>query len=305
MDTGVPIKAPVAGVAMGLIKEGDNAVILTDIQGLEDHLGDMDFKVAGTEKGITALQMDIKIKGITPELMSRALAQAREARLDILKKMLAVIPAPRPELKPHVPRITIIKVPVDKIGAIIGPGGKLIRALQEETNTRIDIEDDGTVYIASTDKAGEMAARERIEAVTEIPQVGRIYTGKVVRVTDFGAFVEILPNVDGMVHISQLDSDRVNRVEDVVNVGDEVTVMVTNIDPDGKIRLSRQAVLEGWTPEEAQGRDRPGGSRSTNGGGRSGPSRPGSGSRSGGRPGNESRGGGNRNDSSRGPQRRR
>lgn len=309
MDTGVPIKAPVAGVAMGLIKEGDNAVILTDIQGLEDHLGDMDFKVAGTEKGITALQMDIKIKGITPELMSRALAQAREARLDILKKMLAVIPAPRPELKPHVPRITILKVPVDKIGAIIGPGGKLIRALQEETNTRIDIEDDGTVYIASTDKAGEMAARERIEAVTEIPQVGRIYTGKVVRVTDFGAFVEILPNVDGMVHISQLDSERVNRVEDVVNVGDEVTVMVTNIDPDGKIRLSRQAVLEGWSAEEAQERDRPG-SRSGNGGGRPAPSRTGNAPRSGGRPGNESRsggkpGGGNRGESGRGPQRRR
>ena len=256
MDTGVPIKAPVAGVAMGLIKEGDRYAILTDIQGLEDHLGDMDFKVAGTPAGITALQMDIKIKGITSEIMSKALAQAREARNEILQKMLAVIPAPRPELKPHVPRITIVRIPIDKIGAIIGPGGKYIRALQEETNTKIDIEDDGTVYIAATDKASEVAARERIEAVTETPQIGRIYTGKVVRVTDFGAFIEILPNIDGLVHISQLDSERVERVEDVVNLGDEVSVMVTNIDPEGKIRLSRQAVLEGWTAEEAQERDR-------------------------------------------------
>lgn len=259
MDTGVPIKAPVAGVAMGLIKEDDGRyAILTDIQGLEDHLGDMDFKVAGTEAGITALQMDIKIQGITSEIMSKALAQARVARLDILSQMLAVIPAPRPELKPHVPRITIVKVPVEKIGAIIGPGGKNIRALQEETNTKIDIADDGTVYIAATDGMSEQAARERIEAMTETPQLGRIYTGKVVRVADFGAFVQILPNIDGMVHISQLDTERVNRVEDVVNMGDELTVMVTNIDPDGKIRLSRQAVLEGWTLEEAQERDRGG-----------------------------------------------
>lgn len=278
MDTGVPIKAPVAGVAMGLIKnEGDpRYAILTDIQGLEDHLGDMDFKVAGTAEGITALQMDIKIKGITAEIMSQALAQARTGRLEILDKMLAVIPAPRPELKPHVPRVTVIKVPVDKIGAIIGPGGKNIRALQEDTNTKIDIEDDGTVYIAATDKESETAARERIEMLTETPQLGRIYTGRVVRTTDFGAFVEILPNIDGMVHISQLDSDRVERVEDVVTVGDEITVMVTNIDADGKIRLSRQAVLEGWTAEEAQEHDR---------GGRSG------GGRSGGGRGDSSRGG--------------
>lgn len=266
MDTGVPIKAPVAGVAMGLVKEGDRFSILTDIQGLEDHLGDMDFKVAGTVDGITALQMDIKIKGITAEIMSKALEQARTGRLTILDKMLAVISVSRPELKPHVPRITVIKVPVDKIGAIIGPGGKNIRALQEETKTKIDIEDDGTVFIAATDKASETAARERIELLTETPQLGRIYTGRVVRTTDFGAFIEILPNVDGMVHISQLDSERVEKVEDVVTVGDEVTVMVTNIDGDGKIRLSRQAVLEGWTAEEAQERDR--GARSS--GGRSG-----------------------------------
>jgi polyribonucleotide nucleotidyltransferase len=297
MDTGVPIKAPVAGVAMGLIKEGDRFQILTDIQGMEDHLGDMDFKVAGTREGITALQMDIKIKGITAELMTQALEQARQARLFILDKMLEVIPAPRPQLKPHAPRITIIQVPVDKIGAIIGPGGKIIRAIQEETNTKIDIDDDGTVYIAATDGIGETSARERIESLIEIPQLGRIYTGKVVRVTDFGAFVEILPNVDGMVHISQLDTERVASVKDVVDVGDEITVMVTGIDETGKIRLSRQAVLEGWSLEEAQANDR---------NGRSGGSRPSGGRPSGGnRPGGERRGGGERGFDNRGGQRRR
>ena len=268
MDTGVPIKAPVAGVAMGLVKEGDRFTILTDIQGLEDHLGDMDFKVAGTEEGITALQMDIKIMGITAEIMSQALEQAHTGRMEILQKMLAVIPRPRPELKPHVPRISIIKIPVDKIGAIIGPGGKYIRALQEETDTKIDIQDDGTVFIAATDKSSENAARERIEMLTETPQLGKIYTGRVVRTTDFGAFIEILPNIDGLVHISQLDTERVEKVEDVVQLGDEVSVMVTNIDPDGKIRLSRQAVLEGWSVEEAQEHDR--GGRSGGGGSRGG-----------------------------------
>jgi polyribonucleotide nucleotidyltransferase len=274
MDAGVPIKAPIAGVAMGLIMEGDKYVILTDIQGTEDHLGDMDFKVAGSEKGITALQMDIKISGLSPAIMSQALGQAHEARLAILDKMLEVLPGPRAELKPHAPRITTVKIPVDKIGAIIGPGGKNIRALQDETNTKIDVEEDGTIYIASTDGAGAEAARERIESITETPQLGRIYTGKVVRTTDFGAFVEILPGTDGMVHISQLDSERVEKVEDLVKVGDEITVMVTGIDPMGKIRLSRQAVLEGWTVEEAQERDnkRSGGGRSSGrpGGGRSG-----------------------------------
>ena len=274
MDTGVPIKAPVAGVAMGLIKEGERYVILTDIQGAEDHLGDMDFKVAGTPKGITALQMDIKIKGITGQIMAEALEQARVARLFILDKMLAVIPVPNPSLKPHAPRITVIQIPVEKIGAVIGPGGKIIRALQEETGVKIDIEDDGRVFIAATDGVAEAAARERIEALTESAQVGRIYTGKVVRIADFGAFVEILPNVDGMVHISQLDSERVNKVEDVVTLGDEITVMVTAIDENGKIRLSRQAVLEGWTVEEALEHDRKGSRPSGNGGDRrGGPSR--------------------------------
>jgi polyribonucleotide nucleotidyltransferase len=273
MDTGVPIKAPVAGIAMGLIKEDDRYVVLTDIQGAEDHLGDMDFKVAGTTQGITALQMDIKIKGITAEIMRLALKQAHDARMAILDKMLEIIPVPRPELKSFVPRISIVKVPIDKIGAIIGPGGKNIRALQEETGTKIDIDDDGTVYIAATDSTAEATARERIEGLTETPQVGRIYTGKVVRIADFGAFVQILPGLDGMVHISQLDSERVEKVEDVVKMGDEISVMVTAIDDNGKVRLSRQAVLEGWTPEEALEHDR--GGRSS--GGRTGGGRPRSG----------------------------
>lgn len=256
MDTGVPIKAPVAGIAMGLVKENDKTMILTDIQGMEDHLGDMDFKVAGTAEGITALQMDIKITGITPELMTEALEQAKVARMFILDQIHEIIPEPRPQLKPHAPRITTIKIPVDKIGAIIGPGGKIIRSIQEQTGVKIDIDDDGTVFIAATDGLAEAAARERIEALIEVPQLGRIYTGKVVRIADFGVFVEILPNIDGMVHISQLDSERVEKVEDVVSMGDEITVMVTGIDDSGKIRLSRQAVLEGWTLEEAQGKDR-------------------------------------------------
>ena len=256
MDTGVPIIAPVAGVAMGLVKENDRYAILTDILGVEDHLGDMDFKVAGTERGITALQMDIKIKGISFGLMAEALEKARIARLAILDKILEVIPSPRPELKPHAPRITVVKIPVEKIGAIIGSGGKTIRSIQDETGTKIDIGEDGSVFIAATDGESSRLAVERVESLTEMPIVGRIYTGKVVRTTDFGAFVEILPNVDGMVHISQLDSERVEKVEDIVRIGDELTVMVTDIDNQGKIRLSRQAVLEGWTAEEAQQRDR-------------------------------------------------
>ena len=276
MDTGVPIKAPVAGVAMGLVKEGDQAAILTDILGAEDHLGDMDFKVAGTTRGITALQMDIKIMGIDSTLMAKALEQAREARLAILDKMMAVIPVPRTELKTHAPRIVVIHIPVDKIGAVIGPGGKVIRSIQEETGAKIDIAEDGSVYIATSDGESARRAQERVEALTETAVVGRIYTGKVVRITDFGAFVEILPNVDGLVHISQLDSQRVEKIEDVVRLGDEITVMVTDIDAAGKIRLSRQAVLEGWSVEEAAEHDRPRGGRS---GGR-----PSGGGRPGGRP---------------------
>jgi polyribonucleotide nucleotidyltransferase len=275
MDTGVPIKAPVSGIAMGLITDGSNYKILSDIQGIEDHLGDMDFKVAGTDKGITALQMDIKISGLTTQMMDEALQQAKVGRKHILDKMLEVIAVPRPELKPHAPRITIVMVPVEKIGAIIGPGGKTIRAIQEETGAKIDISDDGSVFIASDDGAAAQMARERIEALTETPEIGKIYTGKVVRTTDFGAFVEIMPGTDGMVHISQLDSTRVDSVEAVCKVGDELTVMITDIDPSGKIRLSRQAVLEGWTPEEAREKDKGGGARRPSGGDRGG--RPGGG----------------------------
>jgi polyribonucleotide nucleotidyltransferase len=241
---------------MGLISDGNQYRVLTDIQGLEDHLGDMDFKVAGTRHGITALQMDIKLKGISKEIMSKALEQARQARMQILDVIDEAIPGPRPDLKPHAPRMTVVTIDPEKIGAVIGPGGKIIRGIQEETNTRIDIEDDGTIYIAAEDGPSAQRAQEMIEAMTEEAVVGRIYTGKVVRTTNYGAFVEILPKVDGMVHISQLDSEHIEKVEDVAAVGDEITVMVTNIDADGRIRLSRQAVLEGWTPEEAIERDR-------------------------------------------------
>jgi len=292
MDAGVPIKAPVGGIAMGLVKDGNGYAILTDIQGIEDHLGDMDFKVAGTAVGITALQMDIKITGLTPQIMAEALAQAREARGEILDLIAGVLPAPRADLSPFAPRLTTIKIDPEKIGAVIGPGGKVIRKIQEDTGVKIDIDDDGTVFIASTDGAAAARAREIIEGLTETPKIGAIYTGKVVRVTDFGAFVEIMPGQDGMVHISQLASERVEKVEDVARLGDELTVMVTNIDPGGKIRLSRQAVLEGWTADEALERDRKpsgGGDR----GGRSGGDR-GRGGDRGGRSGGGDRGRGPR-----------
>ena len=267
MDAGVPIKAPVAGIAMGLISDEQGRYkVLTDIQGTEDHLGDMDFKVAGTTEGITALQMDIKISGLSADIMKEALEQARVARMAILDVMQAAIAQPRAELKDHAPRITTVKIPVDKIGALIGPGGKNIRALQEETGTKIDIEEDGTVYIAAVEGAGAKLAIERIEALGESPEIGRIYTGKVVRIESFGAFVEILPGTDGLVHISQLDSERVNSVEDIVGMGDEITVMITDIDPMGKIRLSRQAVLEGWSAEEAREKDKPRGGGNRSGG---------------------------------------
>lgn len=272
MDAGVPLKAPVGGIAMGLVKDPDGYAILTDIQGLEDHLGDMDFKVAGTEHGITALQMDIKIKGLTAQIMSEALAQAREARMTILGLIHDTLPAPRAELSSYAPHMTTMMINPEKIGAVIGPGGKMIRKIQEETGVTIEIEDDGKVFIASADGEGARKAREMIAALTESPEIGRIYTGKVVRTTDFGAFVEILPGIDGLVHISQLADFRVAKVEDICRVGDELTVMVINVDDQGKIRLSRQAVLEGWTAEEAMERDRkpsgggrPGGDRGDRG----------------------------------------
>jgi polyribonucleotide nucleotidyltransferase len=271
LDAGVPIKSPVAGIAMGLIKGGERVAVLTDIQGMEDALGDMDFKVAGTAAGITALQMDLKVKGISQEVMRTALAQAREARLFVLDKILATIKEARPELSPYAPRITLIKINPEKIGAVIGPGGKMIRHIIEVTGAKIDVEDDGTVFVASTEKEGSEKAIAMIRQLTEEPEIGKIYVGKVVRTTDFGAFVEILPGTDGLVHISQLADFRVGKVEDVVKVGDEIMVMIIDIDPEGKIRLSRQAVLAGWTAEEARERDR---KNRAGGGGRSGPSRP-------------------------------
>lgn len=241
---------------MGLIKEGADYAILTDILGMEDHLGDMDFKVAGTKDGITALQMDIKVKGIDQNVMSEALAQAHEARLSILDKMQAVISEPRSELSLYAPRITIIQVNPSKIGKIIGPGGKTIRHITEVTGVSIDVEDDGSVRIASADGSASSQAEQMIRELTEEPEVGKIYNGKVVRTTDFGAFVEILPGQDGLVHISQLAEHRVRTVEDVCRVGDEIMVMVIDVSPDGKVKLSRQAVLAGWTAKEARDRDR-------------------------------------------------
>jgi len=265
MDAGVPIKAPVAGIAMGLMMEKGRSQILTDIQGLEDHIGDMDFKVAGTRAGISALQMDIKVAGLSYDILAQALEQARQARMQILDVMETTISAPRTTLSPYAPRMTILHVDPDKLGAVIGTGGKTVRAIQDEFDVRIDIEDDGTIYIASTSGPAAEKAQRMIEELTEEPEAGRIYTGRVVRITDFGAFVEILPGTDGLVHISQLADYRVNAVKDVAEVGDEIMVMVTNIGPEGKIRLSRRAVLEGWTLEQAQAADRPGGNRSSRG----------------------------------------
>ena len=249
MDAGVPIKSPVAGIAMGLVKEADKYAVLTDILGAEDHLGDMDFKVAGTRDGITAFQMDVKVTGINVEIMQKALEQAHRARIFILDKMAEAIDKPRAELSPFAPRIIFMKIKIEKIGEVIGPGGKTIRRIIEETGAKIDIEDDGTVLIASVDQEAGEAAKKMVEELTEEAEIGKIYTGKVRRTTSFGAFIEILPGTDGMVHISELENHRVNAVEDVVRVGDMVTVKVIDIDREGKIRLSRKAVLN-----EAQGK---------------------------------------------------
>ena len=264
MDAGVPIAAPVAGVAMGLIT-GENGAyqILTDIQGIEDHLGDMDFKVAGTAEGVTAIQMDIKVQGITFDIMRKALAQAHEGRMFILGKMLETLPTPRGTMSPYAPSVISIKIDPSKIGMVIGPGGKNIRALTEQTSTKIDIEDDGSVFISSVDQEGAQRAREAIERMTAEAKIGEIYLGKVVRIMPFGAFVELFPGRDGLVHISELETHRVERVEDIVNLGDEINVMVTDIDPQGKISLSRKAVLTGEMPAPKAARmdrgPRPGG----------------------------------------------
>ena len=245
MDAGVPIKAPVAGVAMGLIKEGDDFAVLTDIMGDEDHLGDMDFKVAGTTEGVTALQMDIKIQGITREIMQTALSQAHDARLHILDAMTKAIAAPRTEMSEYAPRIITFRINPEKIRDVIGKGGVTIRAITEETGANIDLADDGTVKIASVDKAAGEEARRRIELITADVEVGMIYEGRVAKLMDFGAFVTILPGKDGLVHISQISDERVQNVGDKLSEGDIVRVKVLEVDKQGRIRLSMKAVGEG------------------------------------------------------------
>jgi polyribonucleotide nucleotidyltransferase len=242
MDAGVPIKAPVAGVAMGLVKEGERFQVLTDILGDEDHLGDMDFKVAGTDYGVTALQMDIKIDGITREIMSTALDQAKDARLHILGEMNKVLPAPREEMSEWAPSIITMKIDPEKIRDVIGKGGAVIRSITEETGTTIDIENDGTVKIASVDQPSGREAQKRIELLTADVEVGRVYEGKVVRLMDFGAFVSILPGRDGLVHISQISDERVEKVSDKLKEGDVVRVKVLEVDRQGRVRLSMRNV---------------------------------------------------------------
>jgi len=243
MDAGVPIKAPVAGIAMGLVSDGENYTILTDIQGLEDHLGDMDFKVAGTKDGITALQMDIKIQGITEQILREALAQAKKARMEILEELTATIDQPRAELSQYAPKIEMIQIDPAKIKDVIGKGGDTINGIIEETGVKIDIDQDGKVSIASADAEMIKKAIKIIEDLTKEVKVGEVYLGKVVRVEKFGAFVNLIKGKDGLVHISQLANERVANVEDVVKLGDEVLVKVTEIDKQGRVNLSRKAML--------------------------------------------------------------
>jgi polyribonucleotide nucleotidyltransferase len=269
MDAGVPLKAAVAGVAMGLVKDGDDFNVLTDILGDEDHVGDMDFKIAGTSEGVTAVQMDIKLDALPAEVLTKALTQAREARLHILEKMNEVLAAQRGELSPFAPRIHTLTIPKDKIRDLIGPGGKVIRAITEETGASIDIEDDGTVLVASPDLETIEAALTRINAIVKDPEPGEIYDGKVTRLMNFGAFVEILPGKEGLVHISELDWGHTDKVEDVCKVGDEMKVMVKEIDSQGRLNLTRKQLLdkpEGYdeSKEKSRGDNRRGGS----GGGR-------------------------------------
>ena len=256
MDAGVPIKKPVAGISVGLVTNDDgDFVTLTDIQGMEDHFGDMDFKVAGTRDGITAIQLDIKVQNIGYEVIEQTLSQAKEARLRLLDIMAEAISEPRDEVSEFAPRMISIKVPVDKIGAVIGPGGKTIRGIQEETGANVDVQDDGTVFVSSVDGDSAKKAVETIELLTKEAKVGEIYTGKVVRIMPFGAFVGILPGKDGMVHISEIANYRVAEVEDELELGQEVTVQVIDVDPSGKIALSRRALLSGDDSSDGEGSD--------------------------------------------------
>ena len=243
MDAGVPIKAPVAGIAMGLIKEGDKVAILSDILGDEDHLGDMDFKVAGTENGVTALQMDIKISGVTKEILRHALLQAKEGRLHILNIMLKTISAPKKELAQNAPRIVTIMVKPDKVREVIGQGGKVIKGIIEKTGARVDIEDSGKVTISSANRDALDLAIGMVNDIVQEAEIGKIYYGKVRKIMDFGAFVEIFPGTDGLVHISQIDIKRVEKVTDVLREGEEIKVKVIDIDKAGKIKLSRKETL--------------------------------------------------------------
>jgi polyribonucleotide nucleotidyltransferase len=246
MDAGVPLAAPVAGIAMGLVmdeKSGKYAV-LSDIAGAEDHYGDMDFKVAGTADGITALQMDIKVSGITTEVMRKALEQARQGRLHILGAMKTALAAPRQSISAHAPRIVTIRIPVDKIRDVIGPGGKMIRSIIERTGVKIDVEDDGRVNVASADETSAQKAISIIQELTATPELNKTYLGKVQRITDFGAFVEIMPGTDGLLHVSEIANHRVKDVRDELKEGEQLLVKVINIDPTGKIRLSRKALLQ-------------------------------------------------------------
>ncbi len=251
MDAGVPVTDAVAGIAMGLVKEGGEFIVLSDILGDEDHLGDMDFKVTGSDRGITAFQMDVKISGVNREILKKALDQAKAGRLHILEKMKEVIEKPRSELSPYAPRVVTIQINPDKIREVIGPGGKVIRAIVAETGAKIDIDDSGRVVVMSPDAEACDKAIAKIRSITTEPEIGQLYMAKVVRVTDFGAFAEILPNTEGLIHISQLENRRVRKVTDVVNEGDEVLVKVIDIDKDGRIRLSRKAALP---PEEKESR---------------------------------------------------
>jgi polyribonucleotide nucleotidyltransferase len=244
MDAGVPIKAAVAGIAMGLIKEGDDFAVLSDILGDEDHLGDMDFKVTGTREGITAFQMDVKIAGVNREVMTQALAQAREGRLHILDEMGKTLSEPREEMSVWAPRITTLKIKTDKIRDIIGPGGKVIRSIQDACEVRITVDDSGRVDVASSNQENTQKAIQMIREITQEAEVGALYVGVVKRIVDFGAFVEIFPGTDGLIHISHLAHERVERVTDVLHEGDEVLVRVIDVDRSGKIRLSRKEALE-------------------------------------------------------------
>jgi polyribonucleotide nucleotidyltransferase len=243
MDAGVPIRAAVAGISIGMVSEENRYRLLTDIQGVEDFSGDMDFKIAGTRQGVTALQMDVKLKGVSIEVIAEALAQARRAREQLLEVMAACLPAPRPELAPHAPRVFTLEIDPDKIGDVIGPGGKTIKKLEADFGVKVDIEQDGRVFIAAPDQTSGEQALKVIGDITRELKVGEIYTGKVVRIVPFGAFVELLPGRDGLLHISQMARERVEKVEDVLKLGDEVEVKVIEIDPQGKVRLSRRELL--------------------------------------------------------------